>query len=685
VFEDEKRFDLVVRLAGENRKELEDVQNILIPTDKGTQIPLYQVADVSIQESVNQIQRDDAKRRIIVGFNVRGRDVQSIVNDLQTQIDKQIKLPSGYFITYGGAFENLIAAKKRLSIAVPISLLIIFFLLYFAFSSVKHGLLIYSAIPLSAIGGVFFLALRGMPFSISAGIGFIALFGVAVLNGIVLISEYNRIKAAGETDLKAIVLEGTKHRLRPVLMTAFVASLGFLPMALSHGAGSEVQRPLATVVIGGLLIATFLTLFVLPVLYILFEKGFKTKPTIAVAPTILLFLLFCFQNSNAQQSISLNAAIDTAFKNNLLVKNEKLNAEYQKKLKAAAVDIPLTNVTGEYGQINSAYKDTKFGISQSIAFPTVYAKQKSLQNENYKSSMLNVAVKEAELKKQVSDVFYLLVYLQQKQTILLRNDSVYASFLEKANLRFSKGESNILEKTTAGTQRGQIAIQLNQLKSDIEIMQLQFQLLLNTNMLYMPASDNPKMEFTATLDNSAITNHPQLKVLQQQKNSSLVNTQLERSKMLPSLYFGYSNQSIQGIGADNILYTKSNRFNAVQLGVGLPLFFASQKAKITSSKTLELISENNYQLGLKTLNNEYQSAFKQYQTQLQAVKYFEDTGLQNANTITKTANQQFTNGDINYLEWTMLINNAVSIQSSYADAVKELNQTIIQLNYLTTK
>jgi heavy metal efflux system protein len=277
VFEDEKRFDLVVRLAGEQKQNLDDVQNLLIPTPHGNQIPLYQVADITIKESVNQIQRDDAKRRIIVGFNVGDRDVQSIVSDLQTQIEKKIKLPSGYYITYGGAFENLEAAQKRLSIAVPISLLLIFVLLFFAFKSVKQGLLIYSAIPLSAVGGIFFLYFRGMPFSISAGIGFIALFGVAVLNGIVLISEYNRIKDEGETDIKQIVLEGTKHRLRPVLMTAFVASLGFLPMALSNGAGAEVQRPLATVVIGGLLIATLLTLFVLPVLYILFEKIAKDK------------------------------------------------------------------------------------------------------------------------------------------------------------------------------------------------------------------------------------------------------------------------------------------------------------------------------------------------------------------------------------------------------------------------
>jgi len=688
VFEDEKRFELVVRLAGENRKELEDVQNLLIPTSQGTQIPLYQVADVSIQESVNQIQRDDAKRRIIVGFNVKGRDVQSIVTDLQKQIDKHIKLPSGYYINYGGAFENLIAAQKRLSLAVPISLLLIFFLLYFAFNSFKHGLLIYSAIPLSAIGGIFFLALRGMPFSISAGIGFIALFGVAVLNGIVLISEYNRIKAAGETDLKQIVLQGTKHRLRPVLMTAFVASLGFLPMALSNGSGAEVQRPLATVVIGGLLIATFLTLFVLPVLYIFFEKIGKNKSAkskAVITATIFLLSVFSYQNANAQTPINLKSAIDTALKNNLQVKNEKLNAEYQNKLKAAAVDIPQTNLIGEYGQINSFYKDTKFGIVQSISFPTVYAKPKSLQNENYISSVLNIAVKEAELKKQVSKVFYLLVFLQQKQKILLQNDSVYASFLEKANLRFAKGESNILEKTTAETQRGQIAIQLNQLKSDIEILQLQFQLLLNTTTAFIPSNENTKLVFTAMLDTATVSNHPEIKVLQQQKTISLVNTQLEKSKLFPNLSLGYSNQSIQGTGADNVLYPKSSRFSAVQFGVGVPLFFGSQKAKINSSKTLELISENNYQLGLQTLKTEYQATFKQYQTQLQTVKYFEDTALQNANTITKTANDQFTNGDINYLEWTMLINNAVSIQSIYADAVKELNQTIIQLNFLTSK
>jgi cobalt-zinc-cadmium resistance protein CzcA len=277
VFEGEKRFDLVVRLAGEQKKDVQDIQNLLIPTPNGTQIPLSQLADVAIKDGPNQIQREDAKRRIIVGFNVRGRDVQTIVNELQGKIDKKIKFPTGYYVTYGGAFENLNAAKKRLMIAVPVSLILIFLLLFFAFNSIKHGLLIYSAIPLSAIGGIFFLAMRGLPFSISAGVGFIALFGVAVLNGIVLIAEFNRIKNNGEHNLQKVVLQGTSLRLRPVLMTAFVASLGFLPMALSNGAGAEVQRPLATVVIGGLLVATFLTLFVLPILYMVFEGSSKSE------------------------------------------------------------------------------------------------------------------------------------------------------------------------------------------------------------------------------------------------------------------------------------------------------------------------------------------------------------------------------------------------------------------------
>ncbi len=276
VFEEEKKFDLVVRLDGELRKNVNDVKNLLIPSPTGGEIPLSAVAHVEIKESVNQIQREEAHRRIIVGFNVKGRDIQSTVTDLQQAVDKGLKLPVGYTIKYGGTFENLQQAQKRLGIAVPVSLALILLMLYFAFSSVKYGLIIFTTIPLSAIGGILSLWLRGMNFSISAGVGFIALFGVAVLNGIVLIAEFNRQKEV-HSDLNEVVRIGGKMRLRPVLMTALVASLGFLPMALSQGEGAEVQRPLATVVIGGLLLATFLTLFILPTVYIWFEKHFPQK------------------------------------------------------------------------------------------------------------------------------------------------------------------------------------------------------------------------------------------------------------------------------------------------------------------------------------------------------------------------------------------------------------------------
>lgn len=272
VFEGERRFDLTVRYTPERRQSLEDIRNVIINTPAGLQIPLYEVAIINLEAGPTQIQRDDAKRRIIVGFNVRGRDVESIVHELRDKIAAEIKFEAGYYITYGGSFKNLEEARSRLMIAVPVALALIFVLLFFAFNSIKQSLLIYTAIPLSAIGGIISLWIRDMPFSISAGVGFIALFGVSVLNGIVLIAEFNRLKKSGLTSTDEIISKGTEVRLRPVLMTALVASLGFLPMALSQGSGAEVQRPLATVVIGGLVSATFLTLVVLPCLYSLTEK-----------------------------------------------------------------------------------------------------------------------------------------------------------------------------------------------------------------------------------------------------------------------------------------------------------------------------------------------------------------------------------------------------------------------------
>ena len=271
IFEGDQKYELVVRLDPENRKGGGDISNLYVDLPSGQMVPLNVLASVNQVEGPSQISRENSQRRITIGVNARNRDVESLVEEIHNRLDNELDLPAGYYIRYGGQFENLVKARARLSIAVPLALSLILIILFFTFNSFRQALLIFTAIPLAAIGGIWSLYLRDMPFSISAGVGFIALFGVAVLNGIVLIASFNELKQNGVRDITQRIMEGTKQRMRPVIMTASVASLGFLPMALSQTAGAEVQRPLATVVIGGLITATFLTLVLLPVLYQLFE------------------------------------------------------------------------------------------------------------------------------------------------------------------------------------------------------------------------------------------------------------------------------------------------------------------------------------------------------------------------------------------------------------------------------
>jgi cobalt-zinc-cadmium resistance protein CzcA len=280
IFEGEKKFDLVVRLQKDFRTDIDDINQLSIGLANGNQIPLKELAKINYTTGPAKISRDNTHRRVVVSVNVRNRDLQSVIEDIRTRINEHIRLDPGYYIAYGGQFENLQNASKRLMLAVPISLLLIFIFLHFAFKSFKEATMIFTAVPLSAVGGVFFLWLRDMPFSVSAGIGFIALFGVAVLNGIVLIEHLKELRKQGMKDMRELILKGTRERLRPVLLTAGAAALGFLPMAISTSAGAEVQRPLATVVIGGLVTSTLLTMIALPLLYAIFINvtGIQLKP-----------------------------------------------------------------------------------------------------------------------------------------------------------------------------------------------------------------------------------------------------------------------------------------------------------------------------------------------------------------------------------------------------------------------
>lgn len=276
VYEGEKKFDLVVRMA-DTRCTAEQLGSLYVPLSGGGSVPIGQIADVVYESAPAQVSHENGARRIYVGFNVKGRDVQSTVADIQNILDRKLKMPEGYYYTYGGEFQNLQSATHRLAVVVPVALIVILLLLYATVKNVRESLFVFSAIPLAAIGGVWALWLRGMPFSISAGVGFIALFGVAVLNGIVLIGQMNQMEREGVGDIHCRIIDSCMIRLRPVLMTALVASMGFLPMALSDRDGAEVQRPLATVVIGGLVTSTLLTLLVLPAIYKTFSVEKKPE------------------------------------------------------------------------------------------------------------------------------------------------------------------------------------------------------------------------------------------------------------------------------------------------------------------------------------------------------------------------------------------------------------------------
>jgi heavy metal efflux system protein len=683
VFEGEKRFDLVVRMDEGKRDHIEDVRNLPIPTQNHINVPLSILANVDIKNSPNQIQREDAKRRIFVGFNVKGKDMQTVVDDLRKKVDIELKLPAGYYITYGGAFENLKAAKDRMSIAVPVALLLIFLMLYFAFNSIKLSVLIYSAIPLSTIGGILALSLRGMPFSISAGVGFIALFGVSVLNGIVLIAEFKR-RMKDASDLKTMVLEGTASRLRPVLMTALVASLGFFPMALSHGAGAEVQRPLATVVIGGLLIATFLTLYILPMaFYNAHSKQFKGVNT----KILMLFAMLSFvtmPNANAQKNIDLNAAIDSAMMNNLHLQNQYLMINQRVMDQKAAIQTPQTQLMTENGQINSSYFDNRLGVSQSFYFPSVYAKNKSLMYSQKQLSEAELEWQKSNLKREVSSVYHQLAIALEKKSLLMRNDSIYQMFEEKSNLRYKVGESNLLEKSTSENQRYLIQIQLLQLENEIVLLQQQFKLMLNTRDLYLPKSKRDKIVLPL-LDSNALAAHPYLKVLQLSLKNQNLNTDLEQAKKLPEFNLAYSNMTMKGFGSDNNFYTGSNRFHSFQLGIGIPLFASGQKASVQSSKIGENIIKNQGDYAVKQLESQWNRCISKFNSAKNVLDYYEEKGLKNNEHIQSVADQQLQNGSINYMDWVLIVNQSIDIQLAYLDALNAYNQAVIELQTLMNK
>jgi heavy metal efflux system protein len=677
IFENEKRFDLVIRFEKEARQDIENLQDMYIPLPAGGQIPLREVASVQYSKGPAKISRDDTRRRIVIGINVRGRDLESVVKDVQSIIESKVKLPAGYYVTYGGQFENLRSARQRLMVAVPVALVLIFFMLYFAFDSVKDALMIYSAIPLSAVGGVLLLWLRDMPFSISAGVGFIALFGIAVLNGIVLIEHFKELKHKGVADMKTRILRGTKERLRPVLLTASAAALGFLPMAISTNAGAEVQRPLATVVIGGLVSATFLTLVVLPVIYSIVDSGegsFSRKHSKKVHVTIILLLLSFISLAQTPRTLLLQDAVVLAEKNNAGLKSSSLSVEQSKVFIKTSFNPEKPMVFYGKDQANLPPVGEAlgvWGIQQTLAFPTIYSKQKRAYEGSYRMQEQQFALDNRMLVQEVSRSYYTAVYWQNLLTYYLTLDSIYTDFAQAAEKRFRLGETNYLEKLTADTKKQEVALQVRQTRSSIQAAYADLNRWLQTEEEFTVGNQVlDRVEIIAI----NLADHPGVQYYEQWKQTSLLNNQLEKNKLLPDIHLTY----FQGRNAteDNKLYP------AFQVGLGIPLWFSAQRANINIA---ELQSErviNQSEDYKASLNARYSQLLRELEKYQEALDFYDTSGKQLATETVSMARKSFFSGEINYLQYVQAMDQAVAIQINHLMNLYQYNLTAIQLNNL---
>ncbi|MEY3499348.1 MAG: hypothetical protein RL308_1017 [Bacteroidota bacterium] len=672
IYEESKRFDIIVRMDAASRTDITDVSNLFIPLPNGQQVPLSQVATVSYEQGPVQVSREDGKRRITVGLNVRGRDIKSVVEEIQLKLDKDFKLPPGYYVTYGGQFENLIEATKRLSVALPIALALIMVLLYFTFNSMKQAGLIFTAIPLSAIGGVFALWMRGMPFSISAGIGFIALFGIAVLNGIVLISYFNQLKAEGITDPLQRVLMGTKTRLRPVLMTAAVASLGFMPMALSTSGGAEVQKPLATVVIGGLISATLLTLIVLPILYLLFEKGIKGRKKMKTPiVTLIILLISSFSFAQNSQPITLQKAIEMAKTNNIDLKIADKEIEKQTVLKKTAFQIDPLQVQYQGGQFNSVDYDHNISVQQYFPIGRITKANRQLQEELVKLAEKRKALSEYEIEKAVTLAYYQYLYGVSIQKLNADLLAIYSKFLKNAELRFETGESGKIEVISAKAKSKEIETQQSQLEFDLAIYQKQLQFFIQTEDNIVPDNTTPMQFSIQSNENQSkvealVTDYytQQISVYQKEANTF-------KALRTPKLGLGYFGQTID---------TKSY-FQGFTAGLQIPVFggvnSAKAKASAISISQSQLELDKN-KLALKLQMQELKNNFDKQQ---KALDYYQKEGLQYAEQIITTAQKSYANGDMSYWSYISFLNQAIDIKKQNAEATNAYNQSAIQLQF----
>ena len=685
IFEGEKRFDLVIRFDKNHRKSIENLRSLYIDLPNGSQIPLKEVAQIDYRPGPMQISRDNTFRRIYVGVNVRGRDVESLVNEIKQKLDDQLILPPGYNITYGGAFENLQRAKDRLAVVVPIALALIFILLYFALHSLTQTVMIYMAVPLAAIGGVYSLWLRDMPFSISAGVGFIVLFGVAVLNGLVLISRFNSLKKEGMTDIRERIITGTHERLRPILLTALAAMFGFLPMAISGSAGAEVQRPLATVVIGGLISATFLTLVVVPILYALVEaranRRKKRKRTAGVLPMVVLLIssLGLTVSANAQSTdtlpvVSLDKAVEMAVSNYPAIKAARLQVESQQALKKTAWEIGNTEISTGAEELGNNTTDgiyNTFLITQQFDIFSINAKNKVANAQiNLSQTALDLTV--LEIRREVSIAWGNAYSAKNQYRLYEQLDSIFQKSVRAAKLRYETQAISRLEYLSITNQAKQIGILKEKFYRDFLIALRNLNQWFVSDIVYT-IGGSPNELYKGPILNPAdsVTKHPVLRLYDQSITLADARYRQAKTEFAPVLSGQYGSQKIGN----------KKGFYQYQVGISFPLIFPSQLGKSQSAKIGREIAVENYHQKKIEVQSAYQNLYDDYQKWLLTWQFYRDDALPTALEQKKGAILAYEQGAIDYISFLQNIRDAVQVEFETQDAFASYLNARFKLEY----
>ena len=666
VFENERRFDLVVRLDQDKVADL-NLDKLFVRSNEGIQIPVSEVATIDLVNGPLQINRDATKRRIVIGVNVRGADIQQVVQDIQKTLDKNIQLKPGYYFEYGGQFENLQNAINTLLVVVPVALMLILLLLFFAFKNVTYTLVVFSTVPLSLIGGILALWLRGLPFSISAGVGFIALFGVAVLNGILMINHFNDIRKETMYALstRRVIARGTAHLLRPVFLTGLVASLGFVPMAIATSAGAEVQRPLATVVIGGLIVSTVLTLLIIPVFYQIVSYTVVWKRRFSAKKFLFFFLLLAVVSpftAKAQEKVTMDQAIELAKQNHPRLKIASEAIRQVKAGRGEVLELSSTEMNYSWGQLNGELrKDKQWEVTQGLGSLLTPFYKNALVNRQVEMGAFYRQVVEKEVVAEVKRAWAYYLYACNLRALYNDQNKLAEQLQRMGELRYHQGEITLLEKNMTTSMAADMKNRLFQAQEEEKLALSRLNWVCYADRPLVPV-DTALVQFPVDYQAPSFS-EVHMNYFQSQANEAKAQLNVERSRFFPELSFGYVRQDILPLKG----------LNSWMVGVSFPVYFLPRRSKIKQAKVAAVIARTEAETNTQNLYNKVSEAVASLRRQSESLRYYTTSALKEADELLKVANLQLQHSETNITEFIQAVNVARDIRRGYLEMVYQYN------------